>query len=191
MHRLSRRQLLLRAGRAGIASAGLGLLAGCGVAGTGRLLPAPASGAPRLETTTLRMVQIPTICQAPQYVVSDLMRAEGITRVEYIQKGGTRDIEAALASGEADINMHFAAPSILRIDAGDPITILAGGHVGCFGLFATGQIQAVRDLRAKRLGVSELGASQASQADRAIDQGIVRRHARLTCPCAGRARCRR
>jgi NitT/TauT family transport system substrate-binding protein len=114
----------------------------------------------RLETTTIRLVQIPTICQAPEYVVADLMRAEGFTQVEYVKKGGTKDIEGALASGEADINLHFAAPSILRIDAGDPLKILAGGHVGCFGLFATGPIQAVRDLKGRRLGVSELGGSQ-------------------------------
>jgi NitT/TauT family transport system substrate-binding protein len=160
MRRLSRRALLLGAGRAGLASAGLAVLAGCESVGTGRLFPAETSKEGRLETTTIRLVQIPTICQAPQYLITDLMRAEGFTQVEYVKKGGTRDIETALAAGEADVNMHFAAPLILRIDAGDPITVLGGGHVGCFGLFATGQVQAVRDLKGKRLGVGELGGSQ-------------------------------
>src|SRR5262249_53584522 len=121
MRRQSRRELLLHTGRAGIATAGLAMLAGCGIAGTDRLLPASVSGGDRLETTTIRLVQIPTICQAPEYVVADLMRAEGFTQVEYVKKGGTKDIEGALASGEADINMHFAAPLVLRIDAGDPL----------------------------------------------------------------------
>src|SRR5690349_21468187 len=108
MRQRSRRELLLGAGRVGLASAGLALLAGCETVGGGRLLPAQTAERGRLETTTIRLVQIPTICQAPQYLITDLMRAEGFTQVEYVKKGGTKDIETALAAGEADINMHFA-----------------------------------------------------------------------------------
>ena len=157
MERIGRRELLRRAGRAALSAGGLALLAGCGHS-RGAASAVPGDGP--LEMTTIRLVQIPTICQAPQYVVEDVLRAEGFTQVEYVKKDGTRGIEAALASGEADINMHFAAPLVLRIDAGDPITILAGGHVGCFGLFGTGQIRGVSDLRGRKIGVSELGASQ-------------------------------
>jgi NitT/TauT family transport system substrate-binding protein len=160
----TRRELLRRAGRIGAATAGLALLAGCGVVGGLAQAPAAPAGPtfqePPPETTTIRLVQVPTICQAPQYVVEDLLKSEGFTDVQYVKKAGTKGIEEALASGEADVNMHFAAPLVLRIDAGDPITVLAGGHVGCFGLFGTGQIQAVRDLKGKSVGVSELGASQ-------------------------------
>ena len=158
LSRQSRRGLLSQTGRLGIATTGLALVAGCGI-GPRQFNP-PSSGEPSLETTSIRLVQVPTICQAPQYVVEDLLRSEGFTEVQYVQKGGTKGIEEALASGEADVNMHFAAPLVLRIDAGDPITVLAGGHVGCFGLFATSQIQAVRDLKGRRIGVGELGASQ-------------------------------
>ena len=35
------------------------------------------------------------------------------------------DIGPALASGEADINLHFAGPLIIGLDAGEPIIILA------------------------------------------------------------------
>ncbi len=110
------------------------------LAGSGGLLGydiKPAAAEPPLETTRIRLVQVPTICQAPQYVAEELLRSEGFTDVQYLRKpGATKAIEAALASGEADINMHFAAPLILRVDAGDPVVILAGSHIGCFELFA-------------------------------------------------------
>jgi NitT/TauT family transport system substrate-binding protein len=55
--------------------------------------------------------------------------------VHYLQKRGTADIAPALASGEADLSNNFAAPLLLHLEAGDPIVILAGLHVGCFELF--------------------------------------------------------
>ena len=129
-------------------------------AGVALGLPRSVAAEPPLETTRIRLVQLPTICQAPQYVAEELLRAEGFTDVQYIKKSGaTKAIEPALASGEADINLHFAAPSILRIDAGDPITILAGAHVGCFELFATERVRALRDLKGKTVAIPELGAS--------------------------------
>src|SRR5262249_28240602 len=110
-------------------------LAGVGLAGGGGGLSPPprrAAAAPAPAATRLRVVRIPSICQAPQYVAEELLRTEGFTEVHYVEKQGSKGIESALASGEADINMHFAAPTILRLDAGDPVVILAGGHIGCF-----------------------------------------------------------
>jgi NitT/TauT family transport system substrate-binding protein len=63
-----------------------------------------------------------------------------------------------LASGAVDINSQFSAPSILRIEAGDPVVFLGGMHVGCFELFGTGQIRAVRDLKGKRVAIPALGS---------------------------------
>ena len=120
----------------------------------------PAAAEPPLETTRLRLVHLPTICQAPQYVAEELLKAEGFTDVQYLKKpGATMAIDAALASGEADINMHFAAPLIIRVDAGDPVVILAGGHIGCFELFATDRVRAIRDLKGKTVAIQERGAS--------------------------------
>jgi NitT/TauT family transport system substrate-binding protein len=112
------------------------------------------------ETTRLRLVQIPTICQAPQYVAEEFLRAEGFTDLEYVRKEGTRGIEEGLASGEVDINMHFAAPTVVRLDAGDPIVVLAGGHVGCFELFASPEIHRIGDLRGKTVAIPALGSSE-------------------------------
>jgi NitT/TauT family transport system substrate-binding protein len=69
-------------------------------------------------------------------------------------------IQEALASGEADINNLFAGPLIRQIDAGDPIVILAGLHIGCFELFGTTRVSNLRDLKGKSLAVWELGSVQ-------------------------------
>jgi len=80
--------------------------------------------------------------------------------VHYLQKAGTADIETALASGEADLNGHFAAPLLLRLEAGDPIVILAGLHIGCFELFGTHEVRTIRDLKGKTVAVPALDSSR-------------------------------
>ena len=44
---------------------------------------------PPPETTTIRLAKSPSICIAPQYVVSDLLNAEGFTNVVYVQSDGS------------------------------------------------------------------------------------------------------
>ena len=133
------------------------------VAGTGALWGLRSeviAAEPPPETRKLRLVKIPSICQAPQFVAEEFFRAEGFRDIEYIPKPGAKGIETALASGEADINMHFNARLLMRVEAGDPIVILAGGHVGCFELFANERVRTVRDMKGKTVGVLELESSQ-------------------------------
>jgi NitT/TauT family transport system substrate-binding protein len=144
---LSRREFLGTA-----TAAGTGLLLGFGS-------EAIAAESP-LETTKIRLLRIPSICQAPQFVAEEFFKAEGFRDIEYIPKPGAKGIETALASGEADINMHFNARLLMRVEAGDPIVILAGEHVGCFELFATERVRSVRDLKGKTVGVLELESAQ-------------------------------
>ena len=138
-------------------------LRGITLAGTAGLLgwhPRRAAAEPPPETTRIRLVRIPSICQAPQYVAEELLRSEGFTEVHYLQKEGTADIAPALASGEADLSAHFAAPLLLHLEAGDPIVILAGLHVGCFELFGTDRVQSIRDLKGKTVAVPTLDSSR-------------------------------
>ena len=138
-------------------------LGGLTLAGTAGLLgvhPRPVAAEPPPETTRIRLVRVPSICLAPQYVAEELLRAEGFTEVHYVKKQGGKGIESALASGEADINMHFGAAGLIRVDAGDPLVILAGGHIGCFELVGTDQVRTIRDLRGKTVAVVELGAPE-------------------------------
>jgi NitT/TauT family transport system substrate-binding protein len=138
-------------------------LGGVMLVGTAGLLGLHArrvAAEPPPETTRIRLVQIPGICQAPQYVAEELLRSEGFTEVHYLKKTGTADIETALASGEADLNGHFAAPLLLRLEAGDPIVILAGLHIGCFELFGTHAVRTIRDLQGKTVAVPALDSSR-------------------------------
>ena len=93
-------------------------------------------------------------------MAEELLRLEGFTEVHHVKKPGSQGIESALASGEADINMYFVAPTILRLDAGDPVVILAGGHIGCFELFGSEGVRALRDLKGKTVAVPVLGSSE-------------------------------
>ncbi|HEV8640681.1 MAG TPA: ABC transporter substrate-binding protein [Methylomirabilota bacterium] len=135
-------------------------LALAGTAGLHGLRPEPVAAEPPPETARLRLIKIPSVCQAPQYVAGELLQAEGFTDVQYVQKAGALGITEALASGEADINNHFVAPSIIRVEAGDPIVILGGLHIGCFELFGTDRVRTIRDLKGKTVAVLEIGSAQ-------------------------------
>src|SRR5437879_8837464 len=87
------------------------------------------------ETTKIRLGKIPGLCIAPQYVAEELLQGEGFTDIQYVETATGAGAVTALASGEAHINLTFAGPLIIRLDAGDPIVIVAGIHVGCFELF--------------------------------------------------------
>lgn len=135
----------------------MGVGAGAGLLG---LWSGPATADLPPETTRLRLAKIPSICQAPQYVAEALLVAEGFTDLQYIEKPGALGIQQMLAAGEVDINNLFAGPLITRIDAGDPIVVLAGLHIGCFELFGTEHVQSIRDLKGKSVAVWELGSAQ-------------------------------
>jgi NitT/TauT family transport system substrate-binding protein len=65
----------------------------------------------------------------------------------------------AIASGEIDFTLHFSAPLLIPIDAGEKITIIAGVHVGCFELFGNERIHSIPDLKGKTVGVPDIGTS--------------------------------
>jgi len=111
----------------------------------------------RLETTSVRLGQDPSICVAPQIIANELLRADGFTDIRYIDAGGQG--AAALARGECDFYVDFSPTFIVEIDAGKPITMLAGLHVGCFELLAREGIRSIPDLKGKTVGVPALGSS--------------------------------
>ena len=109
------------------------------------------------ETTTIRLAKIPGICIAPQYVAEDLLRSEGFTNVQYVEL--SVNVYAGFTAGTIDISMAFIAPYIIQIDAGLPLVLLGGVHAGCFELFGTERIKAVRDLKGKMVAIPELGSA--------------------------------
>jgi|RhiMethySRZTD1v2_1073278.scaffolds.fasta_scaffold433366_2 NitT/TauT family transport system substrate-binding protein len=120
----------------------------------------PSAAEPPPETTKLRLVKIAGICIAPQYVAEELLRGEGFTEVQYVETVEGASLTQALTSGQAHISLGFAAPFIIRVDAGDPIVMLAGVHVGCFELFGSERVRAIRDLKGKTVAVEARGSSQ-------------------------------
>ena len=134
--------------------AGLCAAGAAGLLGTGRVIA--DQGPP--ETTTIRVTKMPGICIAPQYVAKELLAAEGFTDVRYVELPAALQ-HSGMARGEIDVSLHFAAPLVIPIDAGEPITVLAGVHPGCFELFASERIGRITDLKGKRVGVQALGSS--------------------------------
>src|SRR5262245_14901513 len=113
------------------------------------------------ETTNIRLIhRTDALCLAPQYVADELLRSEGFTDVQSVKTIGGGGIEKILASGEASLSMHFAPAWIARIEAGDPIVIIGGGHVGCYELFASSRVQAIRQLKGKAVAVSGIQSLQ-------------------------------
>jgi NitT/TauT family transport system substrate-binding protein len=136
------------------------LLGGLTLAGTVGFLglyPRPVAAEPPLETTRLRVHHSLSLCLAPQYVAEELLWGEGFTEVHYVTHEEAGGLYPALASGAADLANDFAPVLLMRVDAGDPITILGGLHVGCFELFGTERVRAIRDLKGKRVAVRGLG----------------------------------
>jgi NitT/TauT family transport system substrate-binding protein len=119
---------------------------------------APLAEEDRPETTTIRLNRIPGICIAPQYIAEELLRAEGFTDVRYVPISSAIQHENIVA-GQVDFSLHFAAPLVIPIDAGAPITVLAGVHPGCFELFARADVRTILDLKGRSVGIQAIGSS--------------------------------
>jgi NitT/TauT family transport system substrate-binding protein len=112
-----------------------------------------------LETTTIRLRRDPAICVAPWYIAEDLLRAEGFTDIRYVPVHGPQQAEM-IARGELDFALWDAGTVVFRLDAGVPVTALAGMHPGCFELFAHQQIRTISDLKGKKVGIDVLGSGK-------------------------------
>jgi NitT/TauT family transport system substrate-binding protein len=152
--RLSRRRFLRGVAGLGLSAAGLALLDGCGGSPA-----APPAAAETLETTTIRLIQTQTICVAPLYVAEDLLKGEGFTSVQYIDVPSNNVVEA-ITAGHIDLGFQFSGPIITYLDAGKPLTVLAGVHIGCFVLFGTERVNAIGDLKGKTLAITVLGGPE-------------------------------
>jgi NitT/TauT family transport system substrate-binding protein len=128
-----------------------------GAAGLVPAAPVLAAEGP-LETTTLRIANRHSLCNAPQHVAEELLRAEGFTEICYID---TRPADTAgtIAGGKVDFSMAHASYFVPAIGAGEEVVLLAGVHVGCYELFARKGIHSVADLKGKSVGVDGLGGS--------------------------------
>jgi NitT/TauT family transport system substrate-binding protein len=121
------------------------------LAGTARFFGVPperVAAEPPPETTRIRLATTGAICMAPYFVAEDLLRSEGFADVQYLPRPDVAAAEQALAAGEADLNVTYALRLVARLDAGDPVVVLAGVHVGCVELFGSDRVRAIGDSRA-------------------------------------------
>jgi NitT/TauT family transport system substrate-binding protein len=127
-----------------------GLSAAGAVSALGARAPLADEGPP--EVTTIRLPRDPTICIAPGYIAEDLLRAEGFTEIRYVVSTS----DDPVARSEVDFDMMGGVSVIAALDAGQPLTALAGIHSGCYELFAHDPIRTVSDLKGKRIAIRRL-----------------------------------
>ena len=133
----------------------LSLVGAAGFVGAPRALAAKAG----LETTTVRIANVPGICIAPQYVAEELLRAEGFTDVRYVRLGARQQ----RAGGDRSRRNRFRSEFCLRTrrrarSMALSMTVLGGVHVGCFELFVNEGIRSLTDLKGKKVGIAFLGS---------------------------------
>jgi len=112
-----------------------------------------AEGAP--ETTSVTLAKTPALCNAPQFIAEELLRAEGFTEIRFVE---TIEPESAIGAGKVDFSMSYASRFVAAIDAGQPVTLLGGIMVGCFELFGGDNVRSIGDLKGKTVGVQAIGS---------------------------------
>jgi NitT/TauT family transport system substrate-binding protein len=147
---------------AGLAFAGAAGLAGVGAGGLGGFGKSLAAEPPP-EVTTIRFEKDGATCLAPQ-VFQELLRAEGFTDIQYVDatEAHLRRADAAksdvvsdmITHGEVDFGRQFAPSLVMAMNAGAPLTILSGLHLGCFEIFGKKEIRTLGDLKGRAVGTS-------------------------------------
>ena len=112
-----------------------------------------------LETTTIRLNKNPGICIAPLYFAEELLRTEGFADIRYVEIP-TAANEEAVATGKVDFAPIYGPLLIPKIEAGVPVTVLAGIMVGCFELFGNAGVRGIADLKGKTVGVQDWGSTE-------------------------------
>jgi NitT/TauT family transport system substrate-binding protein len=114
---------------------------------------------PPPETTTVQLPKNTNICSAAWYIAEELLRAEGFTDVRFVPTAGGFTFAQLAARGEIDFGGSFGGSVAFHIDAGLPITALAGLHIGCYELFVHEPIRTIADLRGKSVAIPTLTSS--------------------------------
>ncbi len=159
---LSRRTVLRGAAGFGLAAAGGSLLSACSPRGDSQVKNlaggtdqgTQSAKAPSLETTSIRLHAIPpAVCIAAEFMAEPFLREQGFTDVQY-PPFEAKDVIPRIAAGDIDFGIGYAAAFIPEIAAGAPLVMLGGVHVGCWEIFATGDIKSMRDFQGKTVSIA-------------------------------------
>jgi NitT/TauT family transport system substrate-binding protein len=131
-----------------------------GTAGLVGLRPDAVAAEPPPETTRIRLVRSAAICISPLYLAEELLRLEGFTDVEFVVFKTGNLFTEAVSAGRVDLALNFIGPLVVSVDEQAAVVILAGIHAGCFELFGSERIRAVRDLKGKTVAIPGKGEPQ-------------------------------
>src|SRR5438132_7853195 len=90
----------------------LSLAGAAGLARAPRALGAEGT----LETTSVRLLKQERLCIAPEYIVADLLRAEGFTDIRYVSLPPGANTPDGIAQRALDFGVHFGSVQIVGID---------------------------------------------------------------------------
>ena len=79
-----------------------------------------AEGAP--ETTSITLAKTPALCNAPQFIAEELLRAEGFTEIRYVETIAP-EVPNAVGAAKVDFAMAYASQFGAAIDAGEPASM--------------------------------------------------------------------
>ncbi len=116
-----------------------------------------AAAEPPPETTRFRIANGPFICYAPQFLMEEFLRMEGFTEIEYVTIPANYTYTSVVGEGKVDLAIFGPSSAVAAIDAGSPLVILTGVHVGCWELFANESVVAIRDLKGKSIAITGIG----------------------------------
>ncbi|MCF6103188.1 ABC transporter substrate-binding protein [Mesorhizobium muleiense] len=133
-------------------------LAGLTAAGGAQLFnirPSKAAGEPPPETTSVRLGRWidGSYCWASLYLAGELMRADGLTDIRYVQGDTNVDNTEWLTAGVTDFDFNMPSMHIRSIESGASIKILTGVHTGCWELRGNDSVNGIADLKGKRVGI--------------------------------------
>jgi NitT/TauT family transport system substrate-binding protein len=134
------------------------LVQALGLGGTAALLglrPQSARAEPPPETTRIRLHDAPIACFAPSYVAGELLGAEGFTDIRFVKTPLAEGPDGALAEGKVDFIMNDPPGHLMSLNTGAPIVILAGIHSGCWELFGSESVHALRDLKGRKVAAPQ------------------------------------
>ena len=130
----------------------------------GSLLPFSTTvrAEPPPEVRKIRLIRDESICLAPQFLSSELLRLEGFTEVEYVRQNYEEfpNPGFSLVANKADMSQDAAISFIPLIDAGKPVVLLSGIHIGCWELFGGVRVRTIGDLKGKRIPIAASGAEE-------------------------------
>lgn len=136
-------------------------LVGLSSAVAGLAVVQPLSAEPLPETSSVRLPLFAgdADCMLPMYIAEDMLRAEGLSDVTFVESGSGPDSSDWLEHGELDFDWNYPPAHVRSIDKSVPITVLAGLHVGCLELIANDSVRAISDLKGKRVGIDTINGN--------------------------------